>query len=61
MTSAPPYRIKVPLLVGGPHAQGIAPELSELGFAAQCASDALGVAWATKMCRSIMVKGLEAL
>jgi 3-hydroxyisobutyrate dehydrogenase-like beta-hydroxyacid dehydrogenase len=48
MTTVPPYRIKVPLLLG-------------LGFAPQVASDRLGVASATKMCRSIMIKGLEAM
>jgi 3-hydroxyisobutyrate dehydrogenase-like beta-hydroxyacid dehydrogenase len=61
MTSVPPYRIKVPLLLGGPHAQTLAPVLSTLGFAAKVASDRLGVASATKMCRSIMIKGLEAM
>ena len=35
--------------------------LNELGFAAKAASDKLGVASATKMCRSIMIKGLEAM
>jgi 3-hydroxyisobutyrate dehydrogenase-like beta-hydroxyacid dehydrogenase len=61
MTSVPPYRIKVPLLLGGPHAQTLAPVLTTLGFAAKVASDRLGVASATKMCRSIMIKGLEAM
>ncbi|MBS1179709.1 MAG: putative 3-hydroxyisobutyrate dehydrogenase, partial [Proteobacteria bacterium] len=37
------------------------PRLAELGFAAQVASDNLGVASATKMCRSVMIKGLEAM
>ena len=61
MTSMPPYRIKVPLLLGGPHAAALLPRLAELGFAAQVASDNLGVASATKMCRSVMIKGLEAM
>jgi 3-hydroxyisobutyrate dehydrogenase-like beta-hydroxyacid dehydrogenase len=61
MTSVPPYRIKVPLLLGGPHAQALAPLLTTLGFSAKVASDRLGVASATKMCRSIMIKGLEAM
>ena len=61
MTSIPPYRIKVPLLLGGPAAQGLAPSLVALGFDAKVASDQLGVASATKMCRSIMIKGLEAM
>jgi 3-hydroxyisobutyrate dehydrogenase-like beta-hydroxyacid dehydrogenase len=61
MTSIPPYRIKVPLLLGGPDAAAVLPLLSGLGFAAKAASDRLGVASATKMCRSVMVKGLEAM
>ena len=61
MTSVPPYRIKVPLLLGGPDAAALAPVLNGLGFAAKVASEKLGVASATKMCRSVMIKGLEAM
>ena len=61
MTSVPPYRIKVPLLLGGPHASELTPVLNGIGFAAKVASDQLGVASATKMCRSVMIKGLEAM
>ena len=61
MTSIPPYRIKVPLLLGGPHARALEPMLNSLGFNAKVASERLGVASATKMCRSVMIKGLEAM
>lgn len=61
MTSVPPHRIGVPMLLGGPHASALLPALVELGFSAQVASPDLGVASATKMCRSVMVKGLEAM
>jgi len=61
MTSVPPYRIKVPLLLGGSHATALAPAVNALGFEAKVASDQLGVASATKMCRSVMIKGLEAM
>ena len=61
MTSIPPYRIKVPLLLGGAGAQELAPLLVELGFGAKVASEKLGVASAVKMCRSVMIKGLEAM
>lgn len=61
MTSLPPYRIKVPLLLGGPGAGELAPLLVTLGFDAKVASDQLGVASAVKMCRSVMIKGLEAM
>jgi 3-hydroxyisobutyrate dehydrogenase-like beta-hydroxyacid dehydrogenase len=61
MTSIPPYRIKVPLLLGGPDAAALEPQLAALGFAPRVASARLGVASATKMCRSVMIKGLEAM
>jgi len=61
MTSVPPYRIKVPLLLGGAGAAELAPLLEELGFAAKPASAKLGVASAVKMCRSVMIKGFEAM
>jgi 3-hydroxyisobutyrate dehydrogenase-like beta-hydroxyacid dehydrogenase len=61
MTSVPPYGIRVPMLLGGPHATALAPTLAALGFAATVASDRYGVASAIKMCRSVMIKGLEAL
>ncbi len=61
MTSVPPYRSRVPLLLGGPHAQALKPLLDELGFAPKVHSAELGVASATKMCRSIVIKGLEAM
>lgn len=61
MTSVPPYRIKVPLLLGGPDAAALMAPLNALGFASKVASEKLGVASATKMCRSVMIKGLEAM
>ena len=61
MTSIPPYRIRVPLLLGGSGAAELAPLLGRLGFAAKVASERLGVASATKMCRSVMIKGFEAM
>lgn len=61
MTSVPPYRIKVPMLLGGPHADALLPALTQLGFAAKVASEVIGKASATKMCRSVMIKGFEAM
>jgi 3-hydroxyisobutyrate dehydrogenase-like beta-hydroxyacid dehydrogenase len=61
MTSVPPYGIAVPMLLGGPHAAILAPVLSSLGFAVEVASEAYGVASAIKMCRSVIIKGMEAL
>ena len=61
MTLISGYRIKVPLLLGGPHAAALLPLITPLGFAGRVASDQLGVASATKLCRSVMIKGLEAM
>ena len=61
MTSVPPYGIRVPMLLGGAHAARLQPVLAGLGMDVKVASDRLGVASATKMCRSVMIKGLEAL
>ena len=61
MTAIAPYRLRVPLLLGGPSAAALQPLLVALGFDATVASEKLGVASATKMCRSVMVKGLEAM
>lgn len=61
MTAVPPHRARVPLLLGGPHAAMLQGPLKALGFAPEVASTTLGVASATKMCRSVMIKGLEAM
>ena len=61
MTSVPPYGIRVPMLLGGARAAELAPLLTAWGMDAKAVSDRLGVASAIKMCRSIMIKGLEAL
>jgi 3-hydroxyisobutyrate dehydrogenase-like beta-hydroxyacid dehydrogenase len=61
MTSVPPHGIAVPMLLGGPHAARWQPVLAGLGMNVRVASDRLGVASATKMCRSVIIKGLEAL
>jgi len=61
MTSVPPYGIRVPMLLGGAKAVDLAIELTKWGMNAKPVSDQLGVASAIKMCRSVMIKGLEAL
>jgi len=61
MTSVPPYGIRVPMLLGGPRAAALAAVLARWGMDAKPVSEQLGVASAIKMCRSIMIKGLEAL
>ena len=61
MASVPPSGIRVPMLSGGPHAAAAAPLLAALGFRVEQASDRYGVASAIKMCRSVVVKGMEAI
>ena len=61
MTSVPPYGIRVPMLLGGLWAAALAENLCALGMDAKAVSTEIGVASAIKMCRSVMIKGLEAL
>jgi 3-hydroxyisobutyrate dehydrogenase len=61
MTSVPPHGIRSPMLLGGPHVGEFLAAAEGLGFNATNYSDAVGKASATKMCRSIIVKGFEAI
>jgi len=61
MTSVPPYGVRVPMLLGGASAGELADLLNAWGLDAKAVSSELGVASAIKMCRSVMIKGLEAL
>jgi 3-hydroxyisobutyrate dehydrogenase-like beta-hydroxyacid dehydrogenase len=61
MTSVPPYGLGVPMLLGGKQAMNLADRLRPLGFNLTPVSPKIGVASATKMSRSIMIKGMEAL
>jgi 3-hydroxyisobutyrate dehydrogenase-like beta-hydroxyacid dehydrogenase len=61
MTTVPPYGIKVPMLLGGPHAAAGVAALSTLGFAATDQQAPYGTVSAVKLCRSVMIKGLEAM
>ena len=60
MTSVPPCGIRVPMLLGGAQAAALAARLNGWGMDARAVSEQLGVASAIKMCRSVMIKGLEA-
>ncbi|QCR34999.1 NAD(P)-dependent oxidoreductase [Nissabacter sp. SGAir0207] len=61
MAPVPPQRLATPLLVGGRRAEEIGPLLTRLGFHCRVWSQRVGEASAIKMCRSVMIKGLEAL
>jgi 3-hydroxyisobutyrate dehydrogenase-like beta-hydroxyacid dehydrogenase len=49
------------MLLGGPDAAMVAERLCSIGMNVKAISDRIGVASAIKMCRSIIVKGLEAI
>jgi len=61
MAPVPPYGHKVPMLAGGAGAEDFVAKLAPLGISAEIVSREVGTAAATKMFRSIIVKGLEAL
>ena len=62
MSPIGPRRSASPMLLGGPHAAAFMPIARALGFAGmRVYSDVVGRASAAKMCRSVMVKGIEAL
>lgn len=61
MAPVPPRRLAVPLLLSGPRASTVATQLAALGFHAEAVGDDVGKASAIKMCRSVVIKGLEAL
>ena len=62
MSPIAPQRIASPVWLGGPHAQEFLPLAQSLGFTgAAVYSGTIGAASAAKMCRSVIVKGMEAL
>ncbi len=61
MSPVPPHLHRAPMFLGGPHAQQLVGLLAPFGMKIEIISDQIGAASATKMCRSIVVKGLEAL
>jgi 3-hydroxyisobutyrate dehydrogenase-like beta-hydroxyacid dehydrogenase len=62
MSPIAPRNAASPLLLGGIHATAFLPIAHELGFTgAAVFSGKLGAASAAKMCRSVIVKGLETL
>ncbi|MBZ5618712.1 MAG: DUF1932 domain-containing protein [Acidobacteriia bacterium] len=61
MAPVPPYGHRVPMLAGGEAAGEFAERLAPFGMRVEVGAREIGVAAATKMFRSIMVKGMEAL
>jgi 3-hydroxyisobutyrate dehydrogenase-like beta-hydroxyacid dehydrogenase len=61
MTPIAPKGIGSLMLFGGPNARAFLEDASYLGFNARVFADDIGRASAVKMCRSILIKGMETL
>jgi 3-hydroxyisobutyrate dehydrogenase-like beta-hydroxyacid dehydrogenase len=61
MSPVPPHGHRAPMFLGGAHAQALVDRLAPYGMRLEIISEQIGAASATKMCRSVIVKGLEAL
>lgn len=61
MSPVPPHGHRVPMFLGGPNAKALADLLTPLGMKLEVISEQIGAASATKMCRSVIIKGMEAL
>jgi len=61
MASVPPKRIATPMLLGGAHAADFMRDVAGFGMNLTVFSPEIGRASSVKMCRSVMIKGLEAL
>lgn len=61
MAPVSPQRLRVPMLLGGPAAEEVAARFRQIGMNVRPVSDRVGVASAIKMCRSIIIKGMEAI
>ena len=61
MSVVPPLRHEVPVLLCGEAAAGLAAELEPFGMKLEVLGEHIGAASATKMFRSIMVKGMQGL
>ena len=61
MTPIHPKGIASPMLLGGAHAAAFLQRAVPIGFDAKVFSTTIGQAAAVKMCRSVIIKGVEAL
>jgi 3-hydroxyisobutyrate dehydrogenase-like beta-hydroxyacid dehydrogenase len=61
MAPVPPYGITVPMAVGGKWGQAVADRLIPFGFRIDVFDREIGYVSAMKMCRSVMIKGIESL
>lgn len=61
MTSVPPRGLASPMLLGGAHMAAFMALGAPWGMRLTAYSESVGAASSVKMCRSVMIKGLEAL
>jgi len=61
MSSIPPKGIRTPMLLGGPNAEAFLEAMAPFGLDMKVYAAEIGQASAVKMCRSVLIKGLEAL
>ena len=61
MSPIPPYEHRAPMLIGGAGGADFIEAMKPFGMQMEFTSIEVGEAAATKMCRSIIVKGMEAL
>nr|WP_282572136.1 NAD(P)-dependent oxidoreductase [Roseomonas acroporae] len=61
MSSVPPKGLRSPMLLGGPDAAGFIALMAPFDMRLTAFPGPIGKASSVKMCRSVMVKGLEAL
>lgn len=61
MASVPPKGLRSPILLGGPHMAAFTALMAPFGMDLTPFSPEVGRASSVKMCRSVMIKGIEAL
>jgi 3-hydroxyisobutyrate dehydrogenase-like beta-hydroxyacid dehydrogenase len=61
MAPVPPYGIAVPMAVCGKWGRAVADRLNPFGFKIDVFDKPIGFTSAMKMCRSVMIKGIESL
>jgi 3-hydroxyisobutyrate dehydrogenase-like beta-hydroxyacid dehydrogenase len=61
MTVIGPKGLQTPILLGGPHAARFLADYVQLGLDAKVYADTVGQASSVKMCRSVIIKGIEGI
>jgi 3-hydroxyisobutyrate dehydrogenase-like beta-hydroxyacid dehydrogenase len=61
MTVIGPKGLQTPILLGGPHAREFLSDYVQLGLDAKVYADTVGQASSVKMCRSVIIKGIEGI